>query len=1825
MDDEKDQPTPEHPIRQALANALPSVQVSPSLWALIEALELRRPDSLHASCVNLRRLFRSVPWLEAAMRERIPDASFSMSLLDRVISGTELRFDPDRSVELDARDVTIQKAAESSIPGIRCLGALCLLAFVDRGIPQRQVLLPSDTDIDDFAQSIRGLAKRGAGHPNRWTVQGLDASRSWSECATRYAEQLAQLGNPEWQTQWERWIAGSAVSAPISDPPTDPDPPDLPPADPPDAPDPNTRPTRKVTRVRPLDGGDAHTDRVSIPTRRPPAFPEADEDATVTASFVWLPDPVGTADEPSVDLATARRICFQAIRARNSSLLSGHIEALSQAEVSILVPALFKQVTEHLASKDVAGAAAGCLYLLMLASGRSLDRLAEIRLSTTTLPQPPTDLEIDLDGGVWRQPVFRPDNAVEADEKCREYAEPTQAWIDVPLPPPLVDALRQLMHLMPVAQPRGWFGRADICLLINDAVTEELHKVVGVVPISLHLARARRWLGPQLMDHGGDLAATMLICGDTFGRSTAPLYYYAPRVADLQALYRRAVWSSFGSEPNASDHDSHSPRVGSQAVATMHVVNDGLRSLHRYLQHAQVQATSGGWPEIVVFHNRLVAYVLLHFALVTTHRPENALALLRRNSVDTDARLALLRDKRSDAAHLLRAVVLSKQLCNQLDAYYAHLVTLSEDPDVPAQVRKHFRMAYASERGLFFFTDESGRCTPRTLLDDWPRYLPLEWGNLPKNWHRHFAATRLREAGAEPMLVMMQCGHLEACEYPFTPDSPLSVRQFRDRMAPVIDRYESSLNFQLRHTCRKAAMPEHGAPPFRSWAVDLREMQSRIRNVERGRLSKIIAHRRSARKAADTAARLALQALAAPAHLLLEYANSERAPGEEQKQAAERSLTIEVVKQLCDKVAKPNAGDVAPSLVRDALARLLRKLKVRYELEIPELGRAYSPPNPPPTPLLDGMLIANRQIAQLRDAFLHMHADRIRGSSPLLFRILSLVLLAGIDDRERLISALSCTRPEAMVALEGPLLLMNTGTTERDYFIGTCGLAALAIMSAPASALEDLDGASRTLHELLPEFFDDVPPDQALEILLETTAVAHRLEYSGLARFTDSADGSTAAAAAIQLPLMTGGIPFDMPSATDAVDIIHNTQSLVATAEDTRVQSPTPSKIRAARREYRDRVLQSLNPAAASTTRRRTRNQIVAILKSIFEHQSTVGRVSIEHALGRFALELAKYGTNTKQILEVSTIATYVTAIGGDLIEALAGIDLRVLDAEDFESLYVSIAEQKMASNTGTRAARQLLAFHECLVRRFNLTPIEVSELASYLHADDGRGVDANAVTDAEYLLARAWLEANAESAPDVQLADINSRRQCRIARLVLTMLYRSGARFREVVLLRHGDVLITDGEVTIFIRPNIYRGLKTWAARRRVVLGDVTSEERDELTRWMKGERLRLAGQWEQEALLFPDIESRRSSVDTAGVRQWITRGFAIGAGRHCWPHLLRHARAHQRIRDSAVSEPFAKDEARSVFRTQRRFRSASVVMGHASLVTTAASYLHTPWLLKAVESRRVVPGENRQAVAVVSGQTLSNIDKILQRRRECRHIGRFADPEQATLADLLLARRKVASPPEHRPLPITTYSLGQSQVPATVSIIDALLRNAETVADFLLLANTYGLRRKTTDRLLDGIENIARSYRYRFLEHVSQDLDGPKIPTPRLLSGHRIEEFLKRLDAADQDQRIALAILFRRCDSSRAALRDDSFRGSVADIAELRLLLRDLGIADLEVASVTKSTSSGGGRQLLRLQTAPGNLSSFDRIRWLLWVNVLVTMLLGDIPWNGTASEES
>jgi len=255
----------------------------------------------------------------------------------------------------------------------------------------------------------------------------------------------------------------------------------------------------------------------------------------------------------------ARFYAQRAIWTGNSLLLMNHVDALLPDVFGAAIRSLVHKLTVAPTGSDIALGATGCL--LKALTGRTTAGLQAFITGVTKRGEDFSGGVIDPEAGLVWIPVFwkvRPHDGPAAGGASgyvppagyfrpkpaqRDLLIPVTEYIALPMPALVREALR--CHCGTLEKLK----MADAAVLdgaMRQAVVELRKEISGPFTVGA----LRRALGPLVMEDCGDLAMTQLICGESFGLTTAQLHYYSPKLKDVAKAYESALASQLGPSPS---------------------------------------------------------------------------------------------------------------------------------------------------------------------------------------------------------------------------------------------------------------------------------------------------------------------------------------------------------------------------------------------------------------------------------------------------------------------------------------------------------------------------------------------------------------------------------------------------------------------------------------------------------------------------------------------------------------------------------------------------------------------------------------------------------------------------------------------------------------------------------------------------------------------------------------------------------------------------------------------------------------------------------------------------------------------------------------------------------------------------------------------------------------------------------------------------------------------------------------------------------------------------------------------------------------------------
>jgi integrase len=450
-----------------------------------------------------------------------------------------------------------------------------------------------------------------------------------------------------------------------------------------------------------------------------------------------------------------------------------------------------------------------------------------------------------------------------------------------------------------------------------------------------------------------------------------------------------------------------------------------------------------------------------------------------------------------------------------------------------------------------------------------------------------------------------------------------------------------------------------------------------------------------------------------------------------------------------------------------------------------------------------------------------------------------------------------------------------------------------------------------------------------------------------------------------------------------AFALLHQDDRASAPALDagrTVVQKPAASDTsRAPQFEKLRRAVGAAKPGATTA--------MVAELNAIIAHSVVVDTTRL---LAEWLREVLYVGG-----VKVATAKTYLSRIGPRLFAEFGETELVGIGEEDFLEAYRSCIAATRSRENAILVSQLLAQFHAFAVRRFGLPELDegISQLSGV------RMVRARHLRVQHLGAVQNWLE--------TRLPTPWSR-----AAIFATLLAsRCGLRLGEVCGLRPVDFENSD-QRWLFVRANAERGLKTEAARRKIPLRRILTD--DESARL---DDILAKVQAHPRASIVASLVGW--SIDPKEISRLVSQALRETVGGEAWTfHHLRHVAANNlllvALGETELCEQYTGWDMLKQHQVllafvphasarQLRFTGMSAFLGHARVQQTFESYLHILPEIVAHRRKRLMLGDDRTVLLA-----------LLQR-------GRGDLLKSATVADgqrLFGPRLKSLVVPQHRPI---------------------------------------------------------------------------------------------------------------------------------------------------------------------------------------------------------------
>lgn len=1355
-------------------------------------------------------------------------------------------------------------------------------------------------------------------------------------------------------------------------------------------------PKKKSTRDRTTKT--SKKTKLRIPTADRPLPGESIEE---TSSLVNISRRTAPSKKP-IPLKDELAWANQRVWGQNNLLIRDHVDSLSDPEAILFGRSLIDRISLEIAANDLAAAVTGIYVGLTFALGRVSDQLQKLTIVPGKLPtkSEKNGLRIGAEDGLLQMPVVRPESAFEATRSTQMLLTKTTDRLTVALPPALAVLIRRVIdrgHVFVVQVDSTRF---------ENSMRQYVRAMESDVGTGISIARVRRTAPARLRECSEDIVATMILAADTFGASTAPLYYACMKSHALQKQFMDAIWPLFSDNPPAHAPIGEQTWVGSQLLVTPDVARTLARSLGSGM-HAPGKAGKGSLT-ISKDHNALVNHALGMDMTVGTHRPTDALFLQRRFDFDTKTHGAILSDKKSDLAHLHRYAPSASLLSAQIESLLDHYRALKELPDIKllSETVEAIDGALSGTGPLFFHLDAELRPVHHVLAT-WTATLPPEWSQVPLNWGRTWYASAGRSACISPDCIATAMGHLEAVGYPFSKESPVEPATLSRAMHGKLDLMARNAGWMCRvgfkSTIGEAErLPELGA--LRDWQAELAVLDHQVQECEQNQRAVARAFIKEKTDAGNALTFEILQAeLGAAAEILLtlsEIAKRNRKSGKKLTRPRHCQVTLEpeAVEGIQLRIRAATEHDkVLQIAAHNALHRYLKGAYRVFGWNCPIPAPWLASATMEPTPFFPGMMRARMQTHAMRECFTTIPVRQPVGSEFTPFEWscgISCIALAifGLVDRSDVLLEILRGRNKATRSKTFKDLILVPWKDQPRQVAGLRGLGAVAFARLRKQSKNDPLPTIERLESIigcqLPAQLVGGTTDGLLKRLCATTAISNRIELSGIARSALDPDrGSVAMLPDRQRQFLEGG-------SGPVEDCVGASKTTALAASQFSLSESSP-KLSIALGQYVE-LRQILNVGEGPKRFKRTdvtlsaanivafRSPMKAELNAFLASKELSSVVS---CLAAFALHLTTHGTPEEREPVPSTVYRYVTSFAEPLIRLVGKLPFLHLEEEDYLDIYQDVVDRLR----GTRlwlAARETVNFHRYLQAYHGVVNADLSSI------DSSRGtrravVDAEIIQPHEFATARGILDSlTSPDSPERLVGGTDARRLRRQATVMALLLRQSGGRLNEIAGLRFKDILATPHCTVLLIRPSRYRKLKTGAARRLVDLTNrLTPDDRRVIANWVEAERSRLLMSWTSTSAVFGILGDAKAREKSERLRDALLDALATPVGYRSKVHRIRHLVAGEGMLPFAFSGrdwhlwqgPITKMHTPLVF--PRQLRAFTVGFGHRRPSTTIENYFHMAWAWASRPHEMLTESIDSRAGAVAMGISVAGVYKILQR----------------------------------------------------------------------------------------------------------------------------------------------------------------------------------------------------------------------------------------------------
>ena len=1562
------------------------------------------------------------------------------------------------------------------------------------------------------------------------------------------------------------------------------------------------------------------TRRVRIPTREQvlPGEPKEEAEPSVVAYRR------SKASKRRKTIKEEIQWVHQKIWGANTLLIRRHIESISDAEMALIVRSLEGRIHTALEADQFETARIAIVAALIAVTGQGTNSFAKIDSRLGDVRGEKARPRLWLKEGALELPILRPEDAFEATNVVAHLLEKTAVVMRLSLPPKLCGWINSLLE----KSDDRWSWKPDDLRTALNGFLADVEKEIGS---GITLARLRNFARARFREVTKDTSKTMLLCGETFGLSTASLYYMNEPLRELEASFQAAMWPVFD-DPHSSPPNGgwDSIRAGSQLLVTAETARELTRSPSAPLHASGKQQDKD--RRRVQDHNALTNHVLCMLMAAGGHRPTAALLELGRFDFDLDQPAAIFSDKQCDPVHSFRYAPTADIIAQQVTQYLVQLRGLEKAAGEGTETTRRAAQSLKGDAPLFFHLAPDG--TPVELdLARWRETLPGNWGVLPLNWGRTWLASRGREAGIEADHLAIVLGHLEATGYPFSRESPLEPAQLSRKVSGPLGTLARSAGWILRKGLGTVATTDGlllEAGPLRDWKRERQELAANMRQFQieanQARRSQLRSKREEGERLVHMILGEAISAEIPAFSDLAKLAPLVSAGGASPDQPSRTiKMSSDELENVERKVEEDAGSDkILAMAAHNSLHRYLKCAVDRLQWDCPIPSPWLAPPTQEPTPFFPGLFRATAQLRLLRDNFGRIPPRPDTGAAFTDFEwacgisVMALCIFSFEADATRVRSILAGRMSMTSSSAIDDLLLLETGDRARSAGVRKIAAAALARLRRdhPSAALPEPEKLDEVLAAQMPPVLAGQTAG-LLERLCATIEITNRVELSGLARLAnDVQTGCVSMPVARQRQFLEEGW-----GSVDALPLPSNSSS------NRRQIGERKFKPSEARKHYR-RLRKVLHIGTGPKTFRLTGTSLPQAnigafrgpLQRELEALLSEGKLSsLVACIAAYALHLTVHGTPDKKDPAWTTVYKYITSFGAELVAQGGNVEFVDLETDQYLDLYQDVIDRKNADPCKELAARELAGFHAYLQQHHGFDSVDFADLEGVFISADHQ-VDADVVQPQEMARAIGAMSALAWPGTQELPTDAARTRLDRQALVFALLLRASGARHNELAALRFKDVLANPDTTLLFVRPSRYRRLKTRAAR-RIIDGTkrLSRRQRQVISDWLTAEKARLGKSWKSTLPIFGADGAPKVRVPSEDLRDKSLEALSVVMGSRSRVHRVRHLVAGEDLAALWLSDQDWRALRRSRARARRlalghhsidvalprNIREQGISFGHRRSSTTVLNYFHMSWMTKSRAVAALHPYETRHAAAVALGLSVAGADKILQRSKP--KPGRKSVAEPISVWAMHAVGDKTPTPGNatvHLP---KAPSVAEA-APVSARLVSRMLQDIQRGLSPTQAVLTYGLNHQQADRLAQAIREIERRTAFQLLPQ-SNRKGRPRVARS-FESGRPAERIIELLDEGTAEEQ-ALVRDLAHCHLlwARRSKRDELV-WPAREVVRMADLLRNTGASD---SKIQRSSVAGetGFEELVVLRYVGKKATMNHAIAWALTV-VHVTLIL-------------